>query len=79
MVTGFPIGSWDFPSGNRATVSLAPENGDGIRGLRCAWGRFPPSKKDLRYYRETVAPEIMNRLSEYLEVPNARTLYMETE
>jgi hypothetical protein len=39
----------------------------------------PPSKKDQRYYRETVAPEIMGRLSEYLEVPGAKALYVEAE
>ena len=73
-VTGFPIGSWDFPSGNRTTVSLAPENGDGIRGLRCARERFPPSKKDRQYYRETVAPEIYQRVQECLEVPANKML-----
>ena len=78
-MTGFPIGTWDFPSGNRVSVSLDQENGSGVRGLRCEWDRFPPSKKDQCYYRETVAPEIMGRLSEYLEVPRAKTLYVEAE
>ncbi len=42
---GFPIGSWDFPSGNRVSVSLDQENGSGVRSLRCAWERFPPLKE----------------------------------
>ena len=78
-MTGFPIGAWDLPSGNRVKVSLANGNGTGVRTVQCAWDRFPPSKRDLRYYQETVAPEIVCRLSEYLEVPKARTLYVETE
>ena len=78
-MTGFPIGTWDFPSGNRVSVSLDQENCSGVRSLRCEWDRFPPSKRDQRYYRETVAPEIMGRLSEYLEVPGAKALYVEAE
>ncbi len=74
MVTGFQIGSWDFPSGNRIAVSLEAGNGNGVRRLRCAWHRFPPSRKDRQYYRETVAPEIYQRVQEYLEVPANKML-----
>ncbi len=71
-MNGFPIGSWDFPSGNRLTVSLEGQNG--VRCLRCAWHRFPPSRKDRRYYTEVVAQEIYRRVQEYLEVPANKML-----
>ena len=78
-MTGFPIGAWDFPSGNRVRVSLANGSGTGVRTVRCAWHRFPPSKTDQRYYREVIGPEIMARLCEYLEIPLRKALYVEAE
>ena len=76
-VTGFPIGLWDFPSGNRIAVSL--EAGNGVRRLRCAWHWFPPSRKDRQYYRETVAPEIYQRVQEYLEIPADKMMVVGVE
>ncbi len=73
-MTGFPIGAWDLPSGNRVKVSLANGNGTGLRTVQCAWDRFPPSKRDQHYYQEVIAPEIYRRLQEYLEVPLADVL-----
>lgn len=78
-MTGFPIGAWDLPSGNRVQVSLANGNGTGLRTVRCAWHRFPPSKRDQRYYREVIGPEVMARLCEYLEIPPRKALYVEVE
>ena len=78
-MTGFPIGAWDLPSGNRVRVSLANGNGTGGRTVRCAWHRFPPSKSDQRYYREVIGPEVMARLCEYLEIPPRKALYVEVE
>ncbi len=78
-MTGFPIGAWDLPSGNRVKVSLANSNGTGVRPVQCAWERFPPSKRDQRYYREVIGPEIMARLCEYLEAPSNGTMYVEAE
>ncbi len=71
-MTGFPLGAWDFPSGNQLVVSL--EAGNGVRRLRCAWHRFPPSRKDRQHYAEIVAPEIYQRVQEYLEVPISQVL-----
>ncbi len=73
-MTGFPLGAWDLPSGNRVKVSLANGNGTGLRTVRCAWDRFPPSKRDQCYYCDVIAPEIFHRLQEYLEVPLAEML-----
>lgn len=78
-MTGFPIGAWDLPSGNRVKVSLANGNGTGLRTVQCAWDRFPPSKRDQRYYREVIGPEIMARLCEYLEISPRKALYVEVE
>ncbi len=78
-MTGFPIGAWDLPSGNRVRASLADSNGTGVRTVQCAWHRFPPSKRDQRYYREVIGPEIMARLCEYLEALPNRAMYMEAE
>ncbi len=71
---GFPLGTWDFPSGNRLAVFLQSENGNSVGRLRCAWSRFPPSRKDRQHYAEIVAPEIYQRVQEYLEVPADKML-----
>ncbi len=73
-MTGFPLGAWDFPSGNRLAVSLEAGNGNGVRRLRCAWSRFPPSRKDRQHYAEIVAPQIYQRVQEYLEIPVSKML-----
>ncbi len=65
----FPIGTWELPSGNRVAVSIGQDgNGGHVQVLRCAWDHFPPSRKDRRYYRETLADEIYSRIAEYKEV-----------
>ncbi len=79
MVTGFPIGSWDFPSGNRVRVSLANGNGTGVRTLRCEWDRFPVSRRDRQQYQMVIGPEIYRRLQQYLEVPSANMLVVGLE
>lgn len=74
-----PLGAWDFPSGNRVEVSLEPAGEDGIRKLRCEWLRWPPSRRDREHYQEVVAPAILGRVCEYLEIPLSKALLLALE
>ncbi len=73
---GIYLWAWDFPSGNRVEVWLCPPDKDGNRLARCEWERWPPSRRDQEHYRRFVAPAIMARLCEYLEVPLSKALFL---
>ena len=76
----FPIGTWELPSGNRVAVSIRQVvNGGPVQVIRCAWDSFPPSKKDRRYYRDTLVDAINSRIAEYKEVRLREMLVVQIE
>ncbi len=75
-MTRLRIGAWDYPSGNRIEVYLTGSLDDPLRELHCEWEDFPLSRRDRRYYQQTVEAQIMGRLCEYLEISPAKAMYV---
>ncbi len=62
---GWPIGTWTCPSGNQVEVKLTRVHDGHI--VWVGWDHYPPSKRDRRYYEETVAPVMVAKVVERLK------------
>lgn len=73
-MTKWPIGTWTCPSGNSVTVSIEADNGGGVRRVNCQWDTMPLSKRDRQHYQTVILPELVTRLTQYLELAPGRSM-----
>jgi len=64
MVMKWLLGSWRFPSGNGTDVYVEQDAGGKGYRVTCEWDHFPPSKRDVAWYKLRVMPELTKRLME---------------